>query len=71
LFSPTRSNRRTLVCKHLGRNVTNNSAEYLALIYGLKTALRLGVRHIQVYGDSQLVVHQVICQNGGQHFPHC
>ncbi|GKV50051.1 hypothetical protein SLEP1_g56766 [Rubroshorea leprosula] len=38
---------------------TNNAAEYEALIYGLKLAAELKVQSIQVFSDSQLVVHQV------------
>ncbi|GKV40900.1 hypothetical protein SLEP1_g48494 [Rubroshorea leprosula] len=38
---------------------TNNTAEYEALIYGLKLASELKVQSIQVFSDSQLVVGQV------------
>lgn len=38
---------------------TNNRAEYLALIAGLRRALFLGVRRLVVVGDSQLTVRQV------------
>lgn len=38
---------------------TNNQAEYDALIWGLETALSLGVRAIEVRADSELVVRQV------------
>jgi ribonuclease HI len=38
---------------------TNNQAEYTGLIHGLHTALRLGVRELWVYGDSELVVKQM------------
>jgi ribonuclease HI len=38
---------------------TNNEAEYLGLIYGLKTANGLGIKNLCVYGDSQLVVSQL------------
>lgn len=38
---------------------TNNKAEYLALIEGMREALRLGVTHIEMLSDSQLVVNQV------------
>jgi ribonuclease HI len=37
---------------------TNNMAEYEALIFGLSTALSLGVRQLLVKGDSQLVIKQ-------------
>ena len=38
---------------------TNNVAEYEALIWGLETALELGVRDITVLSDSELVVRQI------------
>lgn len=38
---------------------TNNQAEYKALEVGLRAALELGVRDLQVYMDSLLVVNQV------------
>jgi ribonuclease HI len=39
--------------------VTNNNAEYEALIWGLETALDEGVRRLRVCADSELVVKQV------------
>ncbi|KAJ6850099.1 uncharacterized protein M6B38_265835 [Iris pallida] len=39
--------------------VTNNVAEYRALILGMKYALRKGFKQIQVQGDSKLVCMQV------------
>ena len=38
---------------------TNNQAEYRALIAGLKEALRLGARAVDIRLDSELVVRQV------------
>jgi ribonuclease HI len=38
---------------------TNNMAEYEALLFGLSTALSLGVRQLLVTGDSQLIIKQV------------
>ena len=38
---------------------TNNVAEYLALIEGLREALKMGVDEVEVYGDSTLIVEQV------------
>ncbi|XP_074277404.1 uncharacterized protein LOC141601042 [Silene latifolia] len=38
---------------------TNNEAEYEALIMGLKLALDLKIRHLQVYSDSKLIVNHV------------
>jgi ribonuclease HI len=39
---------------------SNNKAEYEALLYGLRMAISLGVRRLMVYGDSDLVVNQVM-----------
>jgi ribonuclease HI len=39
---------------------SNNVAEYEALITGLRIAIELGVRHLDVRGDSQLVIDQVM-----------
>ena len=39
--------------------VTNNQAEYEALIWGLETALHHGVTRLRVCADSELVVHQM------------
>jgi len=44
--------------KYLGP-VTNNRAEYQALIAGLQEAQRLGTRDVEVYLDSELVVNQI------------
>jgi ribonuclease HI len=44
---------------HLDFKATNNIAEYEALIFGLSTALSLGVQQLLVKGDSQLVIKQV------------
>jgi ribonuclease HI len=44
---------------HLDFKVTNNMAEYKALIFGLSTVLSLGVRQLLVRGDSQLIIKQV------------
>ena len=37
----------------------NNMAEYEGLLYGLRAAVGLGVRHLLVQGDFQLVINQV------------
>ena len=39
---------------------SNNEAEYEPLLYGLHMAISLGVRRLMVYGDSDLVVNQVM-----------
>jgi len=40
--------------------ITNNTAEYTALLTGLKSAIHLGIRNLHAHGDSQLVVNQVL-----------
>jgi ribonuclease HI len=39
--------------------VSNNEAEYVALLHGLCLAVSLGIKRLLVYGDSLLVVQQV------------
>ncbi|KAJ0963333.1 hypothetical protein J5N97_028455 [Dioscorea zingiberensis] len=38
---------------------TNNEAEYDALIAGLELAIKMGIQHIHIFGDSQLIIKQV------------
>ncbi|RVW63054.1 hypothetical protein CK203_063225 [Vitis vinifera] len=38
---------------------TNNIIEYEACILGLETALELGIRQMEVFGDSNLVLRQI------------
>jgi ribonuclease HI len=40
--------------------VSNNIAEYEALLNGLKIALEIGVRRLEIQWDSELVVNQVM-----------
>lgn len=42
--------------------VTNNVAEYQALIHGLQKCAELGLRHVVVKSDSQLLVRQMLGQ---------
>ncbi len=44
--------------KYLGV-ITNNQAEYLGLKVGLEASLELGIRTLEVYMDSLLVINQV------------
>ena len=37
-------------------SVSNNVAEYEALVNGLRIAIELGIRWLDVQGDSQLVI---------------
>jgi hypothetical protein len=39
---------------------TNNQAEYEALLFGLELLNYMGVKHVKLFGDSQLVVQQVL-----------
>ena len=38
---------------------TNNVAEYMAMIEALKKALSIGVRNVEIYTDSELMVKQL------------
>ena len=38
---------------------TNNIVEYEACIFGLETALELGIRRMEIFGDSNLVIRQI------------
>ena len=40
--------------------VSNNVAEYEALVNGLRIAIELGIRRLDIRGDSQLVINQVM-----------
>jgi ribonuclease HI len=39
---------------------SNNVAEYEAFINGLRIVIELGIRQLKIWGESQLVVDQVI-----------
>jgi ribonuclease HI len=56
--SPLGVRMRYVVCLHFP--VSNNVAEYEALINGLRIAVELGIRRLDVQGDSQLVIDQVM-----------
>ena len=45
---------------HLHFPSSNNVAKYEALVNGLRIAIELGVRHLDVQEDSQLVIDQVM-----------
>ncbi|XP_074324325.1 uncharacterized protein LOC141661238 [Apium graveolens] len=49
---------------HLAFHATNNDAEYEALINGLKLALEMKVKNLNVFSDSMIVVYHI---NGGYH----
>lgn len=46
-------------CCFVGSSSTNNEAEYTGLLIGMKEAIRRGIRDIDIYGDSQLVIKQM------------
>ena len=39
---------------------SNNMAEYQSLSLGLQMVIELGIRDLNIYGDSQLVVNQLL-----------
>ena len=39
--------------------VTNNIVKYEACIFGLETTLKLGIRQMEVSGDSNMVLRQI------------
>ena len=45
--------------KFVGNNKTNNFAEYVGLIIGLKEAINLNIKSLLVEGDSMLVIKQM------------
>jgi len=55
---PLRVCMRYMVCIHFPSS--NNVAEYEALINGLRIDIELGIRCLDVRGDSQLVINQVM-----------
>ena len=44
----------------VGKQSTNNEAEYSGLILGLKKALEMNIKTLLVKGDSQLVIYQMM-----------
>ena len=45
---------------HLHFPESNNMAEYEALLSGLRIAIELGIKRLDVRGDSQLIIDQVM-----------
>lgn len=52
--------RQILELSRFFETATNNEAEYRALISGLKAAEDLGIKELQIFLDSELVVKQVL-----------
>lgn len=46
-------------CLFAGHSRTNNYAEYVGLIIGLRQAIKLGITRLLVQGDSQIVIYQM------------
>ena len=57
-ISPLGEHKRYVIRLHF--LASNNMAEYEALLSGLRIAIELGVKRLDVRGDSQLVVDQVM-----------
>jgi ribonuclease HI len=57
-ISPLGEHIRYAVCLHFP--VSNNMAEYEALLCGLRIAIETGIKRLDVRGDSQLVIDQVM-----------
>jgi ribonuclease HI len=57
LTSPKGDKLQYMLQMHI--RVSNNVAEYEALVHGLKLAKEISIRRILCFGDSDLVVHQV------------
>jgi ribonuclease HI len=47
------------IVQFVGNNSTNNVAEYTGLIIGLKLAIDMGIKKLNVEGDSLLVIKQM------------
>jgi len=43
----------------LGFECTNNMAKYEALILGMKVAITLRIKDLDIYGDLQIIINQV------------
>jgi ribonuclease HI len=58
------SNVRFAFSSRLETYCTNNQAEYEALLFGLELLNCMGVKHVKAFGDSQLIVPQILeeCQ---------
>ncbi|XP_038875075.1 uncharacterized protein LOC120067603 [Benincasa hispida] len=46
---------------------SNNVVEYQALIIGLQMALEIGIACIEIFGDSKLIINQILCQYEVKH----
>ena len=53
-----KKNKHFLSCR-LEFECTNNTAEYEALVQGLRKTIELKVENLKVYGDSEIVVKHI------------
>jgi len=53
-----KKNKHFLSCR-LDFECTNNTAEYEALVQGLRKEIELKVENLKVYGDSEIIVKQI------------
>jgi ribonuclease HI/transposase InsO family protein len=63
-ISPLGEHMRYAVCLHFP--ASNNMAEYEALLCGIRITIETGIKHLDIRGDSQLVIDQVM-KNAGCH----
>lgn len=57
LISPSGDELRYVLCIHF--KASNNAAEYEADLHGIRIAISFGIKRLQVYSDSALVINQV------------
>lgn len=48
------------VCRYLGDDMTNNQAEYRALLLALHEAKQKGASRVKIFADSELMVKQIL-----------
>ena len=53
-----KKNKHFLSCR-LEFECTNNTAEYEALVQGLRKAIELKAENLRVFGDSEIIVKQI------------
>ncbi|XP_066334068.1 uncharacterized protein [Miscanthus floridulus] len=61
LVSPTGEKLKYILLLHF--EVSNNAAEYEAILYGLWIAISLCIKRLVIHGDSQLVIAQIMKDN--------
>ena len=57
LISPSKENIH--LSYKLDFKTTNNVAEYEALLLGVKAAKEMGIMCVNIFGDADLIIHQV------------